>query len=120
MITTTTPPTPQRVTFYVRDTEQTLTTDPRRVAAAFLESPMSRKLREAAAHPSPTTRTFVLRHIDGPLSRYLRLHGATCASTGSPDPHRTRHSYETVYGLVRALLLDNNPQPRDTFFPERK
>jgi len=36
------------ITFYRRMTEDTFTTDPERVADAFLNSPQSRRLREAS------------------------------------------------------------------------
>jgi hypothetical protein len=98
------------ITFYVRLTEDTFTTDPERVADAFLDSPQSRRLREA---PSPDARAFLLRHLDGPLSRYLQSRGAGWErDPRQPDPHRTRAAYETVYRAVRARLTP--PPPSDT------
>ena len=91
------------ITFYRRMTEDTFTTDPERVADAFLNSPQSRRLREA----SPDARAFLLRHLDGPLSRYLAWHGAGWErDPRQPDPHRTRAAYETVYRLVRSRLTE--------------
>ena len=96
------------VTFYVRMSEHTLTTDPHKVAAAFLASPQSRRLREA----SPDARAFLLRHLDGPLSRYLMWHGAGWErDPRQPDPHRTRHAYETIYRLVRDSLTPQEAAP---------
>lgn len=97
--------TPPTVTFYHRQTETTFTTDPTRVAAAFLESPMSRRIRETS---DPTARALLLRHLDGPLSRYLQLKGATHAAPQDPDPHRTRQAYDTVYALVRDHLTSTD------------
>lgn len=95
------------ITFYRHMTETTFQTDPDAVAQAFLQSPQSRRLREA----SPAARSFLLRHLDGPLSRYLHWHHASWETDPrQPDPHRTRHAYETVYRLVRAQLAsDGNP-----------
>jgi len=98
------------ITFYHRMTERTFTTDPDAVAAAFLASPQSRRLREA---PSPMARAFLLRHLDGPLSRYLKWHGAGWETDPrQPDPHRTRAAYEAVYRAVRQRLTP--PPPPDT------
>lgn len=95
----------ERVSFYHRLTEVPFTTDPDRVVAAFLDSPQSRRLREAPEH----ARGFLLRHLDGPLSRYLMSMGAGWErDPRQPDPHRTRHAYETVYRLVRARLQETS------------
>lgn len=98
------------VTFYTRMSERTFTTDPHKVAQAFLASPQSRRLRET--EPGTLAHDFVLRHLDGPLSRYLQWHGAGWENDPRhPDPHRTRQAYDTVYRLVRAALTPQEVAP---------
>jgi hypothetical protein len=85
-----------RVTFYVRRTEATFTTNPERVADGFLSHYLGRRVIEGGPD--------VRRYLDRFVATYLALKGAGWERYGQPDPHRTRTAYDTVSKIVRDRL----------------
>jgi len=85
-----------RVTFYVRQTEATFTTDPERVADGFMSHYLGRRVIDGGSD--------VRRYLDRFLTDYLMLKGAGWERYGQPDHHRTRAAYDTVSKIVRDRL----------------
>jgi hypothetical protein len=84
------------VTFYVRQSEATFTTDPYRVADGFLTHRLGRKVVDGGPD--------VQRYLDRFLSDYLMLKGAGWTRYGQNDPHRTRDAYDEVREIIHERL----------------
>jgi hypothetical protein len=84
------------VTFYVRRTEATFTTDPYRVTDGFLSHYLGRRVIEGGPD--------VRRYLDRFVATYLMLKGAGWARYGQSDPEHTRTAYDTVCTIIRDRL----------------